>query len=174
MPPVMKELQKLKGVGEILSRRFVEAGYDTFAKIAAAGEEGLRKIPGVNPRMLASIVAEAAALSGDIAKSKDQKTAELKLRVAALKEQVQGIALSVRDRFRDEVAGKAGRKLEKEMLKVIGALEKVEGRLETRVKRAGKGLIKAEKKLEGLTMASLKKIGNGLQKARKSLKTIGG
>ena len=32
----MKELQKLKGVGEVLSRRFVEAGYDTFAKIAIA------------------------------------------------------------------------------------------------------------------------------------------
>ena len=70
MLPVMKELQKLKGVGEILSRRFIEAGYDTFAKIAAAGEEGLRKVPGVNPRMLASIVAEAKALSGEIGKGK--------------------------------------------------------------------------------------------------------
>jgi hypothetical protein len=174
MLPVMKELQKLKGVGEVLSRRFVEAGYDTFAKIAAAGEKGLQKIPGVNPRMLASIVAEAAALSGDIAKNKSQKAAQLKLQVAALKEQVQGIALSVRDRFRDEVAGKSGRKLEKEILKLIDALEKVEGRLETRVKRAGKGLLKAEKKLEGLAMANLKKVGNGLQKARKSLKTISG
>ena len=46
----MRELQKLKGVGEVLSRRFVEAGYDTFAKIAAAGEEGLKKIQGLNPQ----------------------------------------------------------------------------------------------------------------------------
>ena len=98
----------------------------------------------------------------------------MKLRAAAMKEQVQGIALSVRDRFRDEVAGKAGRKLEKEMLKVIDALEKVEGRLETRVKRAGKVLMKAENRLEGLTMANLKKVGKGLQKAKKSLKKIGG
>jgi len=173
MLPVMKELQRLKGVGEVLARRFMEAGYDTFAKIAAAGEEGLRKIPGVNPRMLGSIVAQAVALSADTVKSKARKTEELKLRVASLQEQVQAIALSVRDRFRDEVTGKTGRKLEKEILKVIGALEKAEGRLETRVKRAGKVLVKTERRLEGLTVSGIRKVGKGLKKARKSLKTIG-
>lgn len=173
MLPVMKELQKLKGVGEVLARRFMEAGYDTYAKVAAAGEEGLRKIPGVNPRMLASIVAEAAALAGNSVKSKAQKAEELKLRATALKDQVEKIAHSVRDRFQEQVAGKTGRKLEKEILKVISTLEKVEGSLETRVKSAGKALIKAERKLEGLTFAGLKKVGKGLKKARKSLKTIG-
>jgi hypothetical protein len=53
-------------------------------------------------------------------------------------------------------------------------LEKVEGRLETKVKSAGKALVKAERKLEGLTVAGLKKVGKGLKRARKSLKTIGG
>lgn len=29
----MKELQQLKGIGEILSRRLVEASYDTIARL---------------------------------------------------------------------------------------------------------------------------------------------
>jgi len=172
MTQAEKELQQLKGVGEVLSRRFVAAGYDNFAKVAEAGEEGLRKIPGVNPRLLGSIVAQAAQLAGEAKKSKAERTEELKLRTASLKEQVQGIALSVRDRFQEEIVGKAGRKVEKEILKVISTLEQMEGTLETRVKRAGKGLVKAEGKLEGLTVAGLRKVGKGLKKARKSLEKV--
>ena len=59
MKPKMKELQKIKGVGEVLSKRLVEAGYDTFAKIAVAGDDGLKKIQGINPSMSQSILAEA-------------------------------------------------------------------------------------------------------------------
>ena len=32
MKEQMKELQKLKGIGEVLSRRLVESSYDTIAK----------------------------------------------------------------------------------------------------------------------------------------------
>jgi endonuclease III len=174
MKEKIKELQKLQGVGDILSQRFVEAGYDTFAKVAAAGEKGLGKIPGVNPRMLGAIVAQAAALSAGTATGKARKTEELKLRLTSLKEQVQAIALSIQDRFKDELTGKARRKLEKRILKVLGALEQAEGRAETRVKKAGRVLVKAEGMLEGLTVSSLAKVGKGLKRARKSLKTIGG
>lgn len=167
-----KELQKLKGVGEVLARRLVEAGHDTFAKVAAAGEEGLRKIQGINPRMVRSILTQAADMVDDAAKSRAVRVEEMKQRAAALKEQVQGIALGVRDRFAEEVAGKSGRKVEKEILKVISSLEKVEGKLETRVKRAGKGLVKAEKRLAGLADSGLKGVGKGLKKARKSLKRV--
>lgn len=52
MKLTLKELQGLKGVGDILAQRFIKAGYDTFDKVAAAGEEGLRKIQGINPRMI--------------------------------------------------------------------------------------------------------------------------
>jgi hypothetical protein len=167
-----KELQKLKGVGEILSRRFAEAGYDTFAKVAAAGAEGIRKVPGINPRLAQSIVDQAGELAADAEKGRARKVEELKQRALSLKEQVQGIALGVRDRFKEEVAGKAGKKVEKELLKVITSLEKVEGKLESKVKRAGKGLTKAEKRLEGIADAGLKGVGKGLKKARKSLKRI--
>src|SRR5512134_11561 len=47
---VLKELQQIKGVGEVVAQRLVEAGFDSFAKVAEAGEEGLRNIRGINPR----------------------------------------------------------------------------------------------------------------------------
>jgi hypothetical protein len=172
MKKKLTELQKLRGVGEVLSGRLVEAGYDTFAKVAAAGEEGLKKIPGINPRLVPSIVEQAGLLAGEAQTSKSQKVEALKRNAAVLKEQVQGIALRVRDTFPQEAAGKAGRKVEKELLKVISSLEKVEGKLDTRVKRAGKGLAKAEKRLAALADAGLADIGRGLKKARKSLKRV--
>jgi len=168
----MKELQQLKGVGNVLAQRFVEAGYDTLAKVAAAGEEELKKIPGMNPRMVRAIMTQAGELAGEAENSRAKRVEELKQRAASLKEQVQGIALGVRDRYKEAVAGKAGKNVEKGILKVITSLEKVEGKLESRVKKAGKGLAKAEKRLEGLADAGLKGIGKGLKKARKSLKRV--
>ncbi|HLO25764.1 MAG TPA: helix-hairpin-helix domain-containing protein [Geobacteraceae bacterium] len=172
MKQQMKELQKLKGVGTVLAQRLVAAGLDTFAKIAAAGEEGLKKIQGLNPRMIQPILTQAGEMIGEAQKSKAEKVAELKQKTDALKVQVQEIALSIRDRFKEEVVGKAGRKLEKEIVKVISSLEKVEGQLESKVKKAGKGLVKAEKRLADLADAKLKGIGKGLKKARKSLKRV--
>jgi CHASE3 domain sensor protein len=97
---------------------------------------------------------------------------ELRKLSASLKEKVQVIALSVRDRFKEEIAAKGGKKLEKEIIKVISSLEKVEQRLETRVKKSGKGLVRAERRLEGLAEAGLAQVGKGLKRAKKSLKRI--
>ncbi|KAF0221161.1 MAG: hypothetical protein FD174_659 [Geobacteraceae bacterium] len=168
----ISELARLKGVGEILAARLAEAGIDTFEKVVAAGEVGLRKIRGLNPRMIPSILSQASELVGEAAKSREKKVEELKSRAAALKEQVQAIALSVRDRFKGEIAGKSGRNVEKEILKAVTSLEKVEAKLVKRVKRAGKGLAKAEKRLAGLVDSGLTGVGKGLKKARKSLKRI--
>ncbi len=168
----MKELQKLRGIGETLSRRLVEAGLDTPAKVAAAGEDKLSKIPGMNPRLTGSVVAQAGELAGEAEKGRAARIEELKQHAFSLKGQVQDLARNVRDKFRDEVAGKVGKKAEKEILKVISSLEEVEKNLETRAKKAGKGLAKAEKRLEGLTDAGLKGVGKGLKKARKSLQKV--
>ncbi|KAF0219983.1 MAG: hypothetical protein FD174_1707 [Geobacteraceae bacterium] len=72
--------------------------------------------------------------------------------------------------FKEEIAGKTGRNVEKEILKAVTSLEKA--KLAKRVKRAGKGLAKAEKRLAGLVDSGLKGVGKGLKKARKSLKRI--
>lgn len=168
----MKELQKIKGIGEILARRFVEAGYDTHGKIAEAGEEALKAIKGTNPRAISSIISQAADLADEVGKARAKRVEELKGAAATLKGQVEGIARGIRDRFADELQGKQGRKIEKELLKVMAALERVEGKIGKRVKRAGKGLAKAEARLAGLAEQGAKGVGKGLKKARKSLKSV--
>jgi len=70
MKEKMKELQKLKGIGEVLSRRLVESSYDTIAKVAAAEEKGLEKIAGLNPQKLRSIVTQARKMAGEAEKSR--------------------------------------------------------------------------------------------------------
>ncbi|WP_318258643.1 helix-hairpin-helix domain-containing protein [Geobacter anodireducens] len=78
MTDIQKELQKIRGIGEVLAKRLAEAGHDTFEKIAAAGEEGLRAIKGMNPRSVAAIVAQAAELAKGRAEDRDRRVEELK------------------------------------------------------------------------------------------------
>ncbi len=168
----MKELQKLKGVGEILSRRLVEAGHDTFAKVAATGESGLKKIRGINPIMIQPILAQAKELLHGAEQNRTDIVKGLKHKTDIIKVQVQEISLNIRERFKYEIAGKVGRKLEKSIVKVISSLESVEGQLERKVKKSAKGLVKAETHLSSLVDARFKKIGKGLRKARQSLKRV--
>jgi Holliday junction resolvasome RuvABC DNA-binding subunit len=70
MNKAMKELQKLKGIGEVLSRRLIEASYNTIAKVAAAEEHGLKKIPGMNPQKVRSIVTQAREKTSEAEKSR--------------------------------------------------------------------------------------------------------
>jgi len=69
MKEQMKELQKLKGIGGVLSRRLIESSYDTIAKVAAAEEKGLERIAGMNPQKVRSIVTQAREMTGEAEKS---------------------------------------------------------------------------------------------------------
>ena len=69
MKEQMKELQKLKWIGEVLSRRLVESSYDTIAKVAAAEKKGLERIEGMNPQKVRSIVTQARKMTGEVEKS---------------------------------------------------------------------------------------------------------
>ena len=66
----MKEVQKLNGIGEVLSQRLVEASYDTIAKVAAAEEKGLERIAGMNQQKVRSIVTQAREMTGEAEKSR--------------------------------------------------------------------------------------------------------
>jgi len=66
----MKELQELKGIGKVLSRRLVESSYDTIAKVAAAEKKGLERIEGMNPQKVQSIVTQARKMTGEVEKSR--------------------------------------------------------------------------------------------------------
>lgn len=167
-----KELRKLKGVGETLSRRFVEAGLDDFAKIVAAGRDGVAGIRGVNPRVVDAILAQAVEMTEQAGEERAARVEGLRQQASGLKGRLQELALGLRDRFMEEAAGPAGKRVEKELLKTVTSLERVEKKLERRTKKAAKGLAKAEKQLELLADAGLKRVGRGLKKARKSLKRV--
>jgi predicted flap endonuclease-1-like 5' DNA nuclease len=70
MEKQMKELQKLKGIGEVLSRRLIESSYDTIAKVAAAQEKGLERIAGMNPKKVRSVVTQARQMTGEAEKGR--------------------------------------------------------------------------------------------------------
>jgi hypothetical protein len=172
MKKQIDKLIKLRGVGDVLAKRLAESGLDSYEKVVAAGEDGLMKIKGMNPRAVPGIISQATEMAADALAGKGKREEELKQVAASLKERVQGVAIDVRDRFSEDITGKMGKKFEKEIVKVISSLEKVETKLRTRGKRAAKGLTQAEKRLAGLQDAGLKKVRKGLQKARKSLKRV--
>ena len=63
MAKTAADLQQLKGVGKVLADRLCAAGLDGFAEIARAGEEGLKKVSGINPRAAGSILEQAKRLA---------------------------------------------------------------------------------------------------------------
>jgi hypothetical protein len=172
MKKQMSALLKLRGIGDVLSRRLVDSGIDSYEKIVALGEEGLRNIKGMNPRAVPGILAQAEELIAEIKAGKSRRAEELKQAAHGLREHVHGIAVDLKERFSEDLAGKVGKKMETDIMKLLVSLEKVEAKFMTRGKKAAKGIAKAEKRLEGLKDAGLVKVRKGLQKARKSLKRI--
>jgi len=70
MKEQMKELQKLRGIGEVLSRRLVESSYDTIAKVAGAERKGLERVVGMNPQKVQDIITQARKMTGEAEKSR--------------------------------------------------------------------------------------------------------
>jgi predicted flap endonuclease-1-like 5' DNA nuclease len=66
----MKELQQLKGIGKVLSRRLIESSYDTISKVAAAQTKGLERIPGMHPKKVRAIVTQARQMTGEAEKGR--------------------------------------------------------------------------------------------------------
>lgn len=167
-----KEMQRIRGIGEALAPRLLEAGHDTFAKIVALGPDGLRQIKGVNPGAIPAILEQAARLAAEAGSDRTARVAALRKSAATLRQSVQTLTLSARDRFGNKLSGKTGRKLTEAVVRFIGAAEKIESGAHKGVKRTGKGLVKAEQRLEGLAEAGLKALRKGLKKARKALQRV--
>ena len=165
---------KIKGIGEVLSERLIEAGYDTCDKIAAAEEAGLKKIRGLDRRPLKPIIDQAASLAQESRSKKARKLKDLKAAAATIRGQVESLAQTVKDRFGDRLTEKGMGKIEKQLLKMTTALDKVEGKLESRVKPAAKGLPKAEKQLAAMADRTTEhtEVIMRLKKARRALKKI--
>ena len=169
MTQTVEELQQLKGVGRILAKRLFDAGLDSFAKIAQAGEEELKKVRGIPPRSVAFILAQAKELYQASHQDRQAREEALQQRLSEVKGQVQTLAESARQRFQDELAGKSGKKLTSDLVRIEDALERVHDGGKKGAKRAGKALAKAQKRVAGLEDASLKKVRKGLKRARKAV-----
>lgn len=163
------DFRQLKGVGMILGKRLYDAGFDSFAKIAQAGEEGLRKVRGVNPRHINSILEQARELAGLDQEEKQDPALQMRQRVSEVREQVENLAQTTRDRFAGEISEKCGRKIGSDLERIENALSQMHDFGKKRSKRIAKILSKAEKKVTGLDDASLKKVRKGLKKARKTV-----
>jgi hypothetical protein len=167
MDPLQKNLTRLRGVGVVLATRLRDTGLDTFEKIVEAGADGLSKIRGINLRAIPSILAQAAEFVAE----ESEKTVDRAVCMAGtLSNKVLGVAQNVRDRFGDELTGKNGKKIEKEILKIVGFLDS--SSLKSQKKRVVKGLAKAEKSLSIAEDAGLKRIRKCLKRTRKSLGKI--
>ena len=169
MAKTKDDLLQLKGIGSILVKRLQDAGLDSFAKIAEAGEDGLKKVRGINPRKTGSILEQAKQLS-EVAHAGRQERAEaLQQRLSEIKSKVQTVAEATRDRFQEALAGKCGKKLSCDLVRIEDALERLKDGGKKSSKRAGQALAKAQKRVEGLEEASLKKVRKGLKRARKAV-----
>jgi len=168
------DLKQLKGVGMILGKRLYDAGFDSFSKIAQAGEEGLRKVRGISPRAIGTIIEQAKELAGTQHQGEEERSEAMQQRVSEVKEKIETLAQTTRDRFGEEMSGKCGRKLSSDLVRIEDALVQMHGFGKKRSKRADKALVKAEKRVTGLEDASLKKVRKGLKRARKAvLKALG-
>lgn len=163
------DLQQLKGVGAILAKRLFDAGFDSFDKIALAGEEGLKRVRGISPRSIGSLVEQAKQLSHAPEPGHPEREEAVKRQLSEVREKIQTLAESARGRFQQDLAGKSGKKLSSDLIRIEDALVKMDGVGKKRSKRAGKALTKAEKRIAGLEDAGLKKIHKGLKRARKAV-----
>jgi hypothetical protein len=172
MDGALKELIRLRGIGPVLGRRFLDAGLDGFEKIAEAGEEGLKNIRGLNPRMIPSLLSQVAEMATDAEAARESALREMRQRIDRLAATVRDMAAHVKDRLGPEGVGRHGIRIEKEIFRILVLLDKLTTRLDTKRKRTAKGLDRAEKRLLTLKDAGLTEIEKGLRKSRKSLKRI--
>ena len=169
-----KELQRIKGIGAVLSVRLLEAGHDSFAKIVKLGESGLKEIKGINLKAIPDIIEQAARLSEKKPGTRDERVAALKGSLHGLRQSVQELTRAAKDRFSEKLAGKAGKKVTESLVRFIDAVEKLEDKAGKKVKRSGKAVMKAEQQLEGLAAAGLKEFRTRLKRARKALQRVHG
>jgi hypothetical protein len=163
------ELQQLKGIGRILAKRMQNAGLDSFAKIAQAGEDELKKIGGIKPHNISSIQEQAKQFAEASHSEKLARVEALQQRLTEVKEQVQTLAEGTRQRFQEVMGGKCGKKLSADLVRIEDTLQGIDFKSKKGARRASKALDKVTKRVTGLAEdASLKKVRKTIKRARKA------
>jgi hypothetical protein len=169
MEQTAAELRQLKGIGKILVKRLQDAGLNSFAKIAKASEDELKKVSGINPQNIASLQEQAAKLAVAVHTEKLERVEALQLRLAEVKEQIQALAETTRLRFQEVLDGKCGKKLTADLVRIENTLQAIGFDGKKAVRRADKALDKVTKRVTALPEdASLKKVRKTIKRARKA------
>lgn len=169
MAKATTDLQQLKGIGRVLAQRLKDAGIESYDGIVESGAEGLKKIRGIKPHAISSILVQAEELSHGKKTPKAERIEAIKGRISGLREKVHYFAEETRVRFHEDLEGKCGKKLAGDLERVLQALDRMNDAKLKRLKGAGRGLDKAQKRMDGLEGAGIKKVRKGLKKARKTL-----
>ena len=165
------DLRQLKGIGKILVQRLQDAGVDSFAKVALGGEVELKKISGINPRNIASILEQANRLAATSPSEHVVRIETLQLRLGEVRQKIQTLAETAQERFQEKLAGKWGKKLSADLVRIEATLERINFEGKKGSRRASKALGKVDKRVSGLAGdASLKKVHKTLKRARKAVK----
>ncbi len=170
MQELVKALSRIKGIGAVLAGRLIEAGLDGYEKVASASPEELGRIRGMNPKAVPGILAQAAALAAPHPEPSEEK--ELGVRQAAeqLRRKVASLAASVHARFAGDEPGRGAKKMEKQILKLVDLLDRIEAAPERRPKRTRRRLAKADRRLSCAEEKSPAELARGLKKTRRKLR----
>ncbi len=166
------EIARLKGIGPVLCQRLLAAGLDSCDKIVEAGEQGLKGIQGLSSRMIPSILSQAAAIKAEAGAAGEVLQPEAPSKAESLSDDLRDMVSHLRERFGEQLSGKDGRKIEKDILKILALLESLQGKRAAGKKRRERGIERAHLLLNGLDDAELSGVRKGLKKTRKTLERI--
>jgi hypothetical protein len=161
------ELQRIKGIGAITARRLVDAGIDSTAALVEYGIPELRLIKGINPRSIPDILEQARELVA--AEAPPDPIEALRALINELRYALEVVATDAREDFREELAGKAGVKLNRNLVACLDALDAIEEQITEKPEKFGRRLAKIHGRLIEMPGDDLKKIRKGIKRARKSL-----
>lgn len=168
----VKELQKIRGIGEALSARLLESGHDSFRKIADLGEDGLKRLKGINIKAIPEIIRQAEALAAETLTGKEERIKAVTGSLESLRISAQELIRSASSRLGETLSEKKKRKLTESLVRFIEALESVELKIGKKPKKTGRAIAAAETRLASLAEADGKALKKGFRKARKYLQQV--
>ena len=173
MKDAIKQLQQIKGVGEILATRLVEAGFDTLPRLATATKEELAAVKGLQAANIPALQTQARELSAgaDLA-TDDKNLTDMLENAERLRLGIASLVLKLRDQHAEGDDGKALRQLRKEITRVLATLERVEATLSEQLRRLSKKLSKADARLGTVAQGDLEALTKELRQTRKAIDKV--
>lgn len=173
MQDAISQLQQIKGIGAVLAQRLVEAGIDSYERLAVANEAEMLAVKGMLPANIPMLQEQAREFAMTAHAIKTEANLKQMLEdTERLREGMANLVLALRAQQPESDDSKAQRNLRKEITRILATLERVESSLSDQFKRIGKKLAKAESKLVGVAQNDLEALTKGLRDSRKTINKI--